>query len=384
MNRVYTVLEYSNIIRGKTLPNNVFDNLEKFILSNSNLIDFMNISIKKGFGKVITIKNYVGVICTNDGSTIEILPKICNTNDIKHTRRIFINMLKSTKDIPFKTIQKGYIKVDSISMLDIFINEFLNSLEAILLYGIASKYVNISESSTYLRGKIDYSKQYKNAIYKNRFFITHETFTIDNPENRLIKSTLLLLKKTTYSTRIQKILSYFDTILPSKDYLKDFSNCNIKSYEEILKWCKVFLMDNGFTPFADNFLTYALLFPMQKVFEDYVANLVKKSVSNYEVRIQSKEKYLIDVPRKFSLIPDIVLHNDTNTIILDTKWKLLDINSKNYGISQQDMYQMYAYAKKYESNRVILVYPLSDENFKSKDIIFKTDDITIEVRFIEL
>lgn len=382
MNRVYTVLEYSNIIRGKTLPNNIFDNLEKFILSNSNVIDFMNISIKKGFGKVITIKNYVGVICTNDGSTIEILPKICNTNDIKLTRRIFLNMLKSTKDIPFKTIQKGYIKVDNISMLDIFINEFLNSLEDILLYRVASKYVNISESSTYLRGKIDYSKQYKNAIYKNRFFITHETFTIDNPENRLIKSTLLLLKKTSYSIRIQKILSYFDTILPSKDYLKDFSNCNIKSYEKILKWCKVFLMGNGFTPFADNFLTYALLFPMQKVFEDYVANLVKKSVINYEVRIQSKERYLIDVPRKFALIPDIVLHNDTNTIILDTKWKLLDINSKNYGISQQDMYQMYVYAKKYESNRVILVYPLCDDNFKNKDIIFNTDSITIEIKFI--
>lgn len=267
-------------------------------------------------------------------------------------------------------------------MLDIFINEFLNSLEDILLYRVASKYVNISESSTYLRGKIDYSKQYKNAIYKNRFFITHETFTIDNPENRLIKSTLLLLKKTSYSIRIQKILSYFDTILPSKDYLKDFSNCNIKSYEKILKWCKVFLMGNGFTPFADNFLTYALLFPMQKVFEDYVANLVKKSVINYEVRIQSKERYLIDVPRKFALIPDIVLHNDTNTIILDTKWKLLDINSKNYGISQQDMYQMYVYAKKYESNRVILVYPLCDDNFKNKDIIFNTDSITIEIKFI--
>lgn len=382
MNRIYTVLEYSDIIRGKTLPNNVFDNLEKFILLNSSLIDFMNISIKKGLGKIISIKNYVGIICINDGYTIEILPKICNINDIKHTRKIFMNMLRSTKNIPFKTIQKGYIKVDNISILDIFINEFLNYLDDILICGIASKYVSVSESSTYLKGKVDYSKQYKNSIYKNRFFITHETFTINNPENRLIKSTLLLLKKTAYSTRIQKILSYFDTILPSKDYLKDFAHCNIKSYEEILKWCKVFLMGNGFTPFADNFLTYALLFPMQKVFEDYVANLVKKSVSNYEVKLQSREKYLIDIPKKFSLIPDIVLYNDTNTIILDTKWKLLNINSKNYGISQQDMYQMYVYAKKYESNRAILVYPLSDERFKTKNIVFYTDNITIEIKFV--
>ena len=38
-------------------------------------------------------------------------------------------------------------------------------------------------------------------------------------------------------------------------------------------------------------------------------------------------------------------------LIIDTKWKLLTGNEdENYGISQADMYQMYAYAHKFKCN----------------------------------
>ena len=38
-------------------------------------------------------------------------------------------------------------------------------------------------------------------------------------------------------------------------------------------------------------------------------------------------------------------------IILDIKWKnLINNKYKNFGISQADMYQMYAYSKKYGSD----------------------------------
>ena len=60
---------------------------------------------------------------------------------------------------------------------------------------------------------------------------------------------------------------------------------------------------------------------------------------------------------------------------MDTKWKRLSGSLKNnYGISQADMYQMYAYQKKYEAkgnnvNGVTLLYPMSPE---------KIDEITFE------
>ncbi|MBS3768573.1 MAG: hypothetical protein KGY75_10700, partial [Candidatus Cloacimonetes bacterium] len=50
------------------------------------------------------------------------------------------------------------------------------------------------------------------------------------------------------------------------------------------------------------------------------------------------------------------------TIILDTKWKNLTNKGKTYGISQSDIYQMYAYGKKYNNvNKIYLIYPYNDE-----------------------
>ena len=60
---------------------------------------------------------------------------------------------------------------------------------------------------------------------------------------------------------------------------------------------------------------------------------------------------------------------------MDTKWKRLVNNSnKNYGISQADMYQMYAYAKKYGTSDIWLLYPRSEQFTDEIDINFKSDD----------
>ena len=44
-------------------------------------------------------------------------------------------------------------------------------------------------------------------------------------------------------------------------------------------------------------------------------------------------------------------------MILDTKYKVLKKERGNLGISQSDFYQMQAYAHRYKSPRVILLYP---------------------------
>lgn len=71
---------------------------------------------------------------------------------------------------------------------------------------------------------------------------------------------------------------------------------------------------------------------------------------------------------------------------MDTKWKSL-INSEraNYGISQSDMYQMYAYSKKYETSEIWLLYPLNDEMRDHSDIKFESGDgTTVRLNFVDL
>ena len=58
--------------------------------------------------------------------------------------------------------------------------------------------------------------------------------------------------------------------------------------------------------------------------------------------------------------PDISLRSDGKTkVILDTKWKRVneDGNDLKHGISQADVYQLFAYGKKYRCKQVALVYP---------------------------
>ncbi|MBX0358353.1 McrC family protein [Halobacillus sp. Nhm2S1] len=65
------------------------------------------------------------------------------------------------------------------------------------------------------------------------------------------------------------------------------------------------------------------------------------------------------------------------------QWKILrNQPRKNYGISQSDMYQMYAYSKKYNTPEIWLLYPLTDE-MDSGYISFysnKNEDIETIVR----
>jgi 5-methylcytosine-specific restriction enzyme subunit McrC len=213
----------------------------------------------------------------------------------------------------------------------------------------------------------------------------YDEFNVNLPENRLIKSTLLKLQKISSSTanikEIRQLLPSFEMVEPSTNYTKDFSSVvidrNTKDYEILIQWSKVFLMNQSFTTFSGNTTARALLFPLEKVFESYAAKNLKRVLGdlNWEISTQDKGYYLFDAPREFALRPDIVItRDDGSRIILDTKWKLLSNNPrKNYGISQADMYQMYAYSKKYNTPEIWLLYPLNEE-MKNIDISFQASN----------
>lgn len=109
------------------VPEDVFEYIETFILENKNEFDtdnneLMQISYKKGMGKIIKTKNYVGTIQTPKGIVIEILPKIyiSNNNDsYKKTKKMFLEMIKSTKEIPFKSFNMASLDTEKIEILEV-------------------------------------------------------------------------------------------------------------------------------------------------------------------------------------------------------------------------------------------------------------------------
>ena len=391
----------------KYLPADTFNKLENFILANQGTetepVELMGLSVRRGAGKVITAKNYVGMIAMNDGTIIEILPKICNVTDDENgekAKKLLVKMLNTLRNSPFKNFQTTSIDTSKLNIFEIFIRMFNEEIFRIVKHGLRCNYESKTENLNVFKGKMKFSEQIKfNLIHKERSYVEYDEFNVNTPENRLIKTTLQYLYKRTVSDKnksdIRTLLNSFNEVEASSNIEQDFQFCgkdrNMKNYTFALSWCRVFLKGESFTSYSGSEVTYALLFPMETLFESYVAANLKKIInpSEFTVSAQDRGYYLFDIPqRKFSLRPDIVItrRSDKAIFVMDTKWKLLtDTPQSNYGISQSDMYQMYAYQKKYKSKNVTLLYPLSDKVNPDKDISYKSDDgVTVDVKFVDL
>lgn len=409
MGKPFEVKEFNSIICNsdykenssyKYISKKQFENLEAFIREfsgneeNADALDFMRIGYKRNVGDTITIKNYVGLIQMKDGFQIQVLPKITfdngdDTGNAK-TKRVFLSMLRSMKDFPSKVFNDASLKVDRMNLYEIFVNMYLQEVRHLVKRGIKSSYVSQEDNLRYYKGKLVVGQHLRsNLAHKERFYVSFNEFHQDRPENRLVKATLNKLQTITMSAEnskeIRQLLTAFEMVHSSTNYQKDFSKVvidrNTKDYERLMQWSKVFLMNKSFTTFSGNTTSRALLFPMESVFESYVAQQVKKifTPDGWDVSSQDKGHYLFMQPRKqFALRPDIVLKKDGRTIIMDTKWKSLKNNERsNYGISQSDMYQMYAYSKKYETSDIWMLYPMNDEMKSSNLIRFDSEDGTI-------
>lgn len=64
---------------------------------------------------------------------------------------------------------------------------------------------------------------------------------------------------------------------------------------------------------------------------------------------------------------------------------LVDNERVNYGISQADMYQMYAYSKKYNTPEIWLLYSVNDEMRNHSPIRFESGDgTTVNLHFVDV
>ena len=398
--------------KSETKARNIFDELKAFADEKDNHI-FLN-----SYGKNrLKARNYVGLIQTKSGFCLEILPKTFRTanenegfkirnctcthplapsaregeslsNDdtkpkkcqVCKAKDLLLNMLKTLKNSPFKQSHISNLKTQNAHLLEVFVIMFLNELETLIKQGLTSDYIECEQHRKFLKGKLRFTQNLKhNFAHKERFFTASDEFTSDIAPNKLIKSTLLLLSTRNFSTktnaRIMQSRFVFDEISPSQNYDKDFAKCvnlrHFKAYELILLWCKIFLKKQTFTAYQGSEKAFALLFDMNELFESFVAWHLKRYVAHeqceYKVKTQDTGKHLLlenDKENKFRIRPDIVGYkNNKANFIADTKWKILNFSRNDYGVSQSDLYQIFAYLSKYQCKNGILIYPkIDDEN----------------------
>ena len=325
----------------------------------------------------IDIKKYTGLFQLKDGTYVEILPKINRNSEIEG-RQIFYNLIKASHNIgrEFKLVSNTDINPEKTKILEILISIFCEDLKIIIQKGVKKFYNTKQENIPIFKGKLNLTEHIrKNFVSKEKFFVEYDEFNENIAENKILKSACLYLLQETKLDKnkkiLRKMLVIFDAVDRCTNLEKDESNIQINRlhnhYKRPVDFAKFFLRHKNFVPKRGQVNMPALLFPLEKMFEDYIESILCKKFKN--LKRQFSPYFLVKDNDKeiFNTQMDFVIFNDNETaaIIIDAKWKLFNENDieNNYNIAQSDLYQLFAYSKilKQQKNlnkvTIILAYP---------------------------
>ncbi|MDT3275902.1 McrC family protein [Shewanella sp. SP2S2-4] len=326
--------------------------------------------------RTLQLDSYVGVIETPTGQVIEILPKTANDGDSPELGRELIRrMLESSLDLPSREVTEASLDCFNMPLSEWVMARFLTELDQLVKRGVRSDYQRRESIEPFLRGQLDVVRQMRQPPRRGHHFaLRYDIFLPDRAENRLLKLALETVENTTQhpdNRRLAQELRHLLAEIPmSRDVEGDFRlwRCDrlMAHYQRARPWCELILYRAMPSSLHGEWRGVSLLFPMEKLFERYVeACLREQLLPGASLKAQAGSQFLCSHQGKtmFQLQPDLLLHHGTKRWILDIKWKRLNSGSReeNYGISQSDLYQLFAYGHKYlhdqDEGHLVLIYP---------------------------
>ena len=355
----------------------------------------------------IKAKQFVGS-CTIGKRTISIIPKIFSKdNNIETNNKGLLFMLSKTKKLNINETDISNLKKYD-NLFEIIIYFFSKNLLELLIKDFKKNYVEKEENLNFLKGKLNFIKNIKyNFVNKAKFYCKYDEFEENILMNQIFKSCVKKLIRFTKSNDNFNLLRKCDNILKEVEFIKfqnpkicdkvKFTRLNFE-YEKIFKLAKQLLFNNSYNQNEDNFEIFSFMFDMNKLFEEFIFEILKELSKEEEkikeLQAQKPQEKLFDEKKgknNFSMKPDIYFEYDKKKIILDTKYKKIDevkpeYTSNKKGISQQDIYQMFAYSQYYKTEKCILLYPRYEESiFKTLKKTFKENPkFTLQISTINL
>ncbi|HHX8684101.1 McrC family protein [Vibrio diabolicus] len=395
-----TVFEYGyltsqevdqTVLKTSRISENAYNYLKEVCLGSEEGSVGKCLNLTKRYGyELIQVKNYVGVLFTPTGEHIEVLPKIGIKKEnsklsVEESREMLLMMLQHLGSFRHVSTNQANIASKKMPLLEVFINQFLQAVNSLVKKGLKSDYVTQVENLNYKKGKLLTAQQVKhNLVNKHKFYVEYDEYLINRPANRLIKTALQKLTRYVMLASNQKLLrelQFAFVEVPESKFIKQDINAvkldrGMLDYHVPLAWAKLIL--DGFSPLSmkGDHGAISLLFPMEAVFESYVASVLREQlIEGASLTAQACSEYLVTHNKRsqFQLKPDLLITKQDNPlIVLDTKWKLIDLDEYHYGISQADLYQMFAYGQKYLGGEgdLFLIYPAHEDFTKPIEYSF--------------
>lgn len=333
----------------------------------------------------LRLGSYVGYLQSPNGESIEILPKTTfeAIAQPESLRQLLRRMLSASMGITPREANQAALQRCKKPMHEWIFSEFLRHLTELVRKGLRFDYHLVEdEQSAFIRGQLNVTAQMRQPPGRDaRFHVRYAEFSPQRVENRLLRTALnwvLKMTKEGQSWRQANTLSHqLDGIEPisgsTTQLLAQWSDGKyLYAYRAIKPWCQLIL--EKLNPEFQHGLHQgiSLLFPMEKLYECWVGRSLALSLQrDYQLIEQAKRHYLLEhVPvganifqKWFMLKPDFLITGKQQVIVLDAKWKLLDSRAndslRKYEINQADLYQMFAYGRKYLQGKgnMMLIYP---------------------------
>ena len=317
---------------------------------------------------------WVGVIQV-PGLQVEILPKIdeadLNGKDEKETqaRSNLLYMLSVAGQVPVRERDVARLASRKASLSETLAAIFADRLRRELLRGPERAYIRREENLRKFKGKLLIAQQVlHNAAHRERFFCRFDEFSEDTLMNRIFRAACRVLLNATHTPSTQDRLRHCLLLLDGVEdvFVHDelFDQITItrqnERFADVLHFCRLILQGRSPTVRSGRGRSFSLLFDMNRVFEDFVTAFLKKQViphlDGYRLYPQAKSQrrhLMRDGDRGVLLLqPDILITSNDRQLILDTKWKQFSSM-----VGSDDLYQLYAYTKRYECHRSVLLYP---------------------------
>ncbi|EHQ24742.1 McrC family protein [Mucilaginibacter paludis] len=334
-------------------------------------------------------RNYIGFIQSDDFH-LEVYPKVFKRQSIdEDSIKLFLKHIFYWFDycrrwkFPFTNVNLD--SHDCENFPELMINLMADQIISVITNSPLMLYEEIEESLSIPRGRINFTRYLNSGLSNGNQHILecdHEPLMFDNQLNRIIKHVTRQLKQR---AKFPETLHKLNEILFILDEVTDES-CNSSSlsrvklnpffddYNDIVSICRLVLNQEIYSNNHYEQSHWCLLFPMEYIFEDFVAGFIEKELSaEWIIEFQKQDLYLTDKPSEaFKMKHDILLTSKfdaTIKIIVDTKYKIRskeDQRNSKKGIAQSDMYQMTAYALRRACTHVLLLYPNEIEVLKNK------------------
>lgn len=319
----------------------------------------------------VRFEQFVGVLRVG-GLQLEILPKLDGATPSAAVRASLVGMLGETESLQLIKTGTAQLGEESGPFLKVLARIYCQELLVVVRRGLPQEYVAHHEILPYVRGKIDWVAQGRLIVQQRaECSCRFDDRSIDTPLNRMLKQALLVahsfLRDQRWLSLVFELRHAMDGVsdVPTTTWDGRLDRLN-RHFKPLANLARLLLRGRntdltGGRPANEQH--YALLWDMNKLFEEYISVVAARVLGADGLRVmpQRSTHFALKLPTKrpaFLIRPDLVgFFRDEPVFVADTKWKRLEPGGDTLGVSNADAFQVAAYARRFEAPNAILIYP---------------------------